>query len=130
MGRPAIVLVDDEKTILDCLLEQVERMFGRDYIVEVAESAEEAWEVIEAFEAAGVDVAAVVSDWWMPGTRGDEFLFAVRDRRPRAGRVLLTGQADQAALERVRTQGGAHGVVAKPWSPERLRDVLTCAMAA
>jgi len=75
-------------------------------------------------------VAAVVSDWLMPGTRGDDFLIALRKRWPQTGRVLLTGQADTAALDRARDEGGAHGVLAKPWTADELRVVLCGSMAA
>ena len=42
---PVILCVDDEVTILDTLKEQLVRHFGSEYAYELAESAEEAWEI-------------------------------------------------------------------------------------
>jgi CheY-like chemotaxis protein len=130
MSSHAIILVDDEKTILDCLHEQLGRMFGTRYIYERAESVDEAWEVIIELEEDGVEIVAVISDWLMPGTRGDEFLIGLRARRPATARVMLTGQADGIAIDRVRREGDPTTVMAKPWSAEALERVLVEAIAA
>jgi len=130
MSESAILLVDDEKSILDCLQEQLERAFGRRFVYEKAESVDEAWEVIEDLQGSGVQIAAVVSDWLMPGTKGDEFLIDLGSSNPQTARVLLTGQADADAIDRVQKSGAADGVLAKPWAAEDLQDLLVRAIAA
>lgn len=124
MTRSAILVVDDEKTILDSLRGQLRTLFGSRYLVETADDAEEAWEVLEDLERVGVDVVVVVSDWLMPGMRGDEFLAAVRVRFPRTGRVLLTGQADAEAIRRARDDARVFEVIRKPWSAEALQAAI------
>ena len=42
-----ILLVDDEKIVLDSLQEQLQSSFGRRFLYEAAENAEEALEVID-----------------------------------------------------------------------------------
>ncbi len=109
MTRTVILLVDDEKTVLDSLSEQLRRLYPEGEIeCEVAESAAEAWELLRELADDNVAVLVVVSDWLMPGQRGDEFLREVRAAYPHIGRVMLTGQADPAALERARTAGVVH----------------------
>ncbi|MFO0626423.1 MAG: response regulator [Polyangiales bacterium] len=127
--RRVILLVDDEKTVLDSLGEQLRRLCPEGVECEAAESAEEAWDVLDALDAEAVEILVVVSDWLMPGQRGDEFLSLVRARFPRVGRIMLTGQADPAALARVRTEAAAHHILAKPWRPEELRDAIREAAA-
>ena len=129
MSETAILLVDDEKSILDCLHEQLARAFGTRFVYERAESVEEAWEVIAEMQDSGVTLAAVVSDWLMPGIRGDQFLLDLAARGPEAVRVLLTGQADASAIERVREGGAAHGVLTKPWAAEELQLLLQVEIA-
>ncbi|GMV43815.1 MAG: hypothetical protein AMXMBFR64_55310 [Myxococcales bacterium] len=127
MTSAAILMVDDEKTILDSLKWQLRSLFGRRFSYEVAEGAQEAWEVIEELHRDGVEVVVVVSDWLMPGIRGDEFLAAVRARFPDIGRILLTGQADPEALRRARTDALVSDVIHKPWSADTLRRAIEAA---
>ena len=120
----AIVLVDDEKVILDSLKSQLASFFRDQFVYETAESVEEGWEVLEALEAEGLRVVVVVSDWLMPGKKGDEFLGEVRTRFPRIGRILLTGHADQEAIERARATSAAQDILFKPWRADQLRRAV------
>ena len=128
MTSTAIVIVDDEKTILDSLKGQLRTMFGRRFRYETAEDAGEAWEVIEELLENGVGVVVVVSDWLMPGKRGDEFLAELRARHPTIGRILLTGQADADALQRAREDAKVCVVLHKPWSAEVLQRAIESAL--
>ena len=38
----------------------------------------------------------------MPGIKGDEFLIRVHQKYPKIVKVMLTGQADEVAIERVK----------------------------
>lgn len=125
-----ILLVDDEKTVLDSLCSQLGGLYPHGVEFEAAESAEEAWEVLEHLEEEDARVIVVVSDWLMPGQRGDEFLAQVRRRFPGIGRILLTGHADPAALERARTEAAVHRILFKPWRPEELREAIQSSIAA
>jgi CheY-like chemotaxis protein len=124
----AILVVDDEKTILDSLREQLRSMFGRRFRYETAEDADEAWEVLGELDTAGVVVVVIVSDWLMPGKRGDAFLAEVRQRFPNIGRILLTGQADDDAIQRAWDDAAVSDVIRKPWSPETLRRAIEAAL--
>ena len=104
MSESAILCVDDEVVILDSLKEQLKRKFGDRFIYEVAESADEAWEVIEELQQDEIQVIAIVSDWLMPGIKGDEFLIQIHQRFPKLITVMLTGQADEEAIERAGSQ--------------------------
>lgn len=119
-----ILLVDDEKSVLDSLRDQLGAIYRDAVEFEAAESAEEAWEVLEALHAERTPVIVVISDWLMPGQRGDEFLARVRRSYPRIGRILLTGQADPAALVRARTDAAVHMILFKPWTPVELQEAI------
>jgi len=124
----AILMVDDEKLILDSLRDQLQEMFGQRFLYEKAEDASEAWEVLEELTAERVLVVVVVSDWLMPGQRGDEFLAAVHARFPNIGCILLTGHADASAIRRAREDANVTEVILKPWSPEELRRAIESAL--
>jgi CheY-like chemotaxis protein len=120
----AILCVDDERTVLIGLRDQIAKHFGDLYRYETAESADEAWEVIEELNEEGVRILIIVSDWLMPGIRGDEFLIEIHQRFPAIVTVLLTGHADEAAIERARQQANLHACIVKPWNEDHLIEVI------
>ena len=128
MSESAIICVDDEVVILDSLKEQLKRKFGDRFIYEVAESAKEAWEVIEELQEDDVNIIAIVSDWLMPGIKGDEFLIQIHDSFPEIVTVMLTGQADAAAIDRARQEANLHACLYKPWTEEELTEVIVTAI--
>jgi CheY-like chemotaxis protein len=124
MKNTAFLCVDDEYIILMSLREQLNRNFGDRYRYEIAESADEAWEIMEEMYVDGVQILCIVSDWLMPGVRGDEFLIQVHERFPNIVTLMLTGHADEAAIERARQQANLYACVSKPWSEENLIAVM------
>ena len=129
MSESAILCVDDEVVILDSLKEQLKRKFGDRFIYEVAESAAEAWEVIEELQEDEVNVIAIVSDWLMPGIKGDEFLIQIHQRFPNLVTVMLTGQADETAIARAKKEANLHACLHKPWTEEDLTQIITTAIS-
>lgn len=119
----AIVFVDDDKPVLDSLRHQVATIYPH-LRCEAAEDAEEAWEVIDELHSDRVTIVVVVSDWLMPGVRGDELLLSIKRKYPGINCVLLTGQAPAAAEQRLRDANAVHRILHKPWSEAELRETL------
>lgn len=115
MSSLAILCVDDERTVLRGLKDQLRRHFGAELIVETAEGGEEALQVLDELAEDGVDVAVVVSDQLMPGMKGEELLAAVHERDPRILNVLLTGQATVDAVGAAVNRASLYRFIAKPW---------------
>lgn len=128
MSEKAIICVDDEVMILDSLKEQLRRGLGDNYIFEVSESPEEALEIIEELNEDGVKIIIVVSDWLMPEMRGDEFLIEVHSRFPEIVTILLTGQADEDAIDRAKREANLHSCIRKPWKENELTQTLKTAL--
>lgn len=124
-AQAAILCVDDEEVILDSLKRQLRRQFGSSYIYETAVSADDAWEAIADLVSDNVQIVVIVSDWLMPGVKGDEFLIAVHERYPQIVTIMLTGQADEAAVERVRQHANLHRYIPKPWEETDLVEAIT-----
>lgn len=120
MKKGAILCVDDENIILESLKEQLEKELGNSYIYETAESADEGLEVLEELVEDNISVLIIVSDWLMPGIKGDEFLIKVHQKFPGIVKVMLTGQADQDAIERAKQKANLHAIINKPWSETEL----------
>lgn len=128
MSETAILCVDDETPILKVLKEQLQRCFGNQYIYEVAQSVEEAWDVIDELEQEEIQILLIVSDWLMPDVKGDVFLAEVHARFPDVVTVMLTGQADEAAIERAKEQANLYACMTKPWTEEELQQVISTAL--
>lgn len=124
MSKPAILCVDDEAVVLNSLKIQLKKEFGDAYIYEVAESADEALEIIEELQAEETDILVIVSDWLMPGIKGDEFLIRVHQKYPKIIKVMLTGQADEAAIQRAKEKAELHNCLYKPWSSQELIETI------
>ncbi|HKI90385.1 MAG TPA: response regulator [Draconibacterium sp.] len=124
MSKNAIVCVDDENIILSSLGEQIENIFGSEFIYEYAENAEEGMEVLEELSSEDIKVLVIVSDWLMPGQKGDEFLIEVHKKFPNIVTVMLTGQADETAIENARKNAGLFACIYKPWTAEQLEKVI------
>lgn len=120
MPKLSILCVDDEVIILNSLLRQMQAAFGDSYVYETSENAEEALEILKELQAENTDVIVIVSDWLMPGMKGDEFLMEVHKKFPNVIKILLTGQADEAAVERAKEQANLHRYLQKPWSEQEL----------
>jgi len=128
MKNPVILCVDDEKIILDSLEEQILNRLGNDFDVELAESGEEALEIIEELDSEGRELAVVVSDQLMPGMKGDEFLIKVHQTHPQTVKILLTGQASLDAVQNAINHARLYRYVNKPWEENDL--MLTIEEAA
>ena len=120
MSKPVILCVDDEVFILESLKRQLYKAFQNNYTYESAENAVEALEIIEALHKKNVEIAVIISDWLMPGLRGDEFLIEAHKKYPNTIKIILTGQADEKAIERVKKQANLHSYLQKPWKSEEL----------
>lgn len=124
MINKVILCVDDEKIVLDSLLRQLETKFGGSFIYESAENADEALEIIEELQDEGKMILILVTDWLMPGIKGDEFLIKVHEKYPKIVKIMLTGHAEQEAVENAKKHANLHRLIHKPWSEEELFEAV------
>ena len=115
-----ILCLDDEKIILDSLKAQLKGSLGHNFVYEFAQSAEEAYEIIEESADDNLKILIIISDWLMPGVKGDEFLIKIHQKHPNIVKMLLTGQADQKAVQRAYEQANLFKCIRKPWDKEVL----------
>ncbi|EDN67713.1 two-component response regulator [Beggiatoa sp. PS] len=66
----------------------------------------------------------IVSDWLMPGMKGDEFL-RVHEKYPEISKVMLTGQADDDAVERAQQdKAQLYYCLQKSWNAKELIETI------
>src|SRR6476619_5058082 len=98
MGKPVIVCVDDEPTVLRSLKIELKRILGDYCVIETAEGGEEALELIKELQEEDYDIALVLADYIMPDIKGDELLREIHARSPHTLNIMLSGQADLQAV--------------------------------
>ena len=124
MEKGVLLCVDDEIIVLTALKDQLRRAFGNEFVIDIAESAEEALELLDELSAAGHKLLVIVSDWLMPGMKGDEFLIEAHKRFPSVVKIMLSGQAETAAVDRARKEAALHDFLSKPWNAQALVDTI------
>jgi len=129
MPKPAILCVDDEIAVLESLEIELRQAFNENYFYEFAESAAEAMEIIDELCEDEVNILVIVSDWLMPGMKGDELLIKIHQKYPQIVTVMLTGQADQEAIERTKTKANLHAFLQKPWQNRELIEAIKSGIA-
>jgi two-component system NtrC family sensor kinase len=113
LSREAAVLVVDDDEHVRRSLRRVLRRTSCTFL--------EAPEAATALDIlAREPVTVVVSDYRMPGMDGVEFLRLVKERYPAVQRVLLTGQADTAAIEEAVNRSEIFRFIWKPWDEAHL----------
>ncbi|MBI5815377.1 MAG: response regulator [Nitrospinae bacterium] len=130
MKKPVILCVDDEKIVITSLKEQLRRALGGDYRIETAESAEEALFLSESFHKDGHDFPVMICDQIMPGMKGDELMVRVHKMFPKTLKIMLTGQADLAAVGNAINRANLYRYIRKPWEQDDIIITVTEAIKA
>jgi CheY-like chemotaxis protein len=129
MAKSAILCVDDETVVLESLELELRRAFDDVYLYEFAETAEEALELLQELIEDGIKIIVIISDWLMPGMKGDEFLIVIHRQYPNITTILLTGQANKEAIERAITQANLYAYLPKPWNSKILIQTIKSGIA-
>jgi len=120
----AIICVDDESLVLISLKTALKKEFGTQFIYESALNAYDAMEIIDDLYSNGVRIILIISDWLMPGIKGDEFLIQVYEKYPDIKSILLTGMMNEKSIEDLHNKINLVKIVYKPWTKESLIDVI------
>lgn len=117
-----ILFVDDQEVAR----KYFSLMFGAEYDILTASSAEDAWLLIQEH---GDRLAVVITDQRMGQHTGVDLLMAVRQKHPRIVRLLTTGYADlDEAIDAVQ-RGDLHAYIQKPWNIDEFGVDIRRAMA-
>lgn len=124
----AIVCVDDDWDVLKSLGEQLKRNFGRQYVVELAQSGDEAISICQELSNENTHIALIISDQNMVGMGGDELLIQLHRHYPKSLKIMLTGEADADAVGNVINHGALYRYLSKPWKQNDLLLTVTEAL--
>ncbi|KHD06317.1 hypothetical protein PN36_26540 [Candidatus Thiomargarita nelsonii] len=120
MNKASIICVDDEPTILNSLKVELKQVFKGKYLIETAESGEEALNLIDELLDSNYEIPIVIADYLMPKMKGDELLRRIHALSPQTRKIMLTGQADIKAVGNAINYAKLYRYIPKPWVAEDL----------
>ncbi len=123
MSNYFVLCVDDDVTLLNALRTLLCKHLGQGYVVDVAESGEEALEIQAELAQQGNELCVIISDYIMPGMHGDELLVQMHQLSPRTMKILLTGQSELDGVKRAINDANLYRFLEKPFDNDDL--VLT-----
>ncbi|MBN2048952.1 MAG: response regulator [Spirochaetales bacterium] len=122
--KQVVLCVDDEAVILLALKLKLKKALGNSCLVESAYNGKQALEILRELSDSDSEVKLVITDWLMPGMRGDELLRIIKKDFPSVRGIMITGQADRDSIEAVIREGLVEGVFGKPWSEKQLLNAV------
>jgi two-component system sensor histidine kinase/response regulator len=117
--RDVILCIDDEVIVLDSLKEQLQNEYNN-YMIEGAESGEEAMEIINELLEDKIELPVVIADYIMPVMKGDKLLEKIHNLIPETKNILLTGQANVEGVSNAVNKANLYRFIEKPWEKEDL----------
>ncbi len=125
-----ILCIDDETFILWNLKEQLKKKFSPDFLIETAESAQHAEDLISEIDGSRGELVVVICDQVMPGKKGDQFLTELHKTKPNTKKIMLTGQASVESIARAVNQADLFRFLSKPWEAGDLETAIKQAIEA
>jgi len=113
VNKIKILCVDDETSVVEAL----RRLLRENFEVLTATSGAEALKLLEAHP----DVGVILSDQYMQGMSGIDFLQRSRTVVPNAVRAILSGQIELRQISEALNRGDIHRLILKPWDNDYLR---------
>jgi thioredoxin reductase (NADPH) len=120
-----LLIVDDDPLILDVLRIQLNHFLPDHVTIERAASGEEALQLMkELANDEQTSVEIIISDYFMPGLTGTEFLLRAHVINPASKKILLTGQADEATVTKILEETNLFHFMTKPWNNQELQKII------
>ncbi|MCP4702516.1 MAG: response regulator, partial [Gammaproteobacteria bacterium] len=114
--KSAILCIDDEEIVLTSLHIELRKRLGNSFIIELAQSGEDALEIVDELISENIDVILVIADYIMPSMRGDEALIRIHEKVPKAMMIMLTGQTGMDGIGNVINKADLYRYIPKPWN--------------
>ncbi|MFM2590330.1 response regulator [Vibrio sp. TBV020] len=125
MNKYLILCVDDEREVLDSVIQDLD-CFEEHFLLEAAESVQEAKQLIDECFSQDIKLALIVCDHIMPEQTGIQFLIELNENADTQStkKLLLTGQAGLEDTVEAVNHSSLDFYIAKPWRGDELREAV------
>jgi class 3 adenylate cyclase/CheY-like chemotaxis protein len=118
--KPVIICIDDEDVVLTSLEIELQQAMGTTCRIELAQSGDDAIEMLQEYINENQAISVIISDYIMPGMRGDEALNKAHALVPSARKIMLTGQSSIEGIASAINHANLYRFIAKPWDRQDL----------
>lgn len=120
-----IMVVEDEPEVLDAIVRDISE-FENFFPVEMADTAEEAREIIRGILENDNEIGLILCDHVLPGDNGVELLVELQNQEQtkETRKVLITGQAGLQETVRAVNEANLKHYIAKPWDKRELESIV------
>ncbi|MDQ2084849.1 response regulator [Herbivorax sp. ANBcel31] len=124
-NKVAIILIDDERIVLNSLKSELSTYIDDKYAIEIAESSFEALELVDELLSDEYDIPVIICDYIMPEMKGDVLLNKIHQKSPHTLKILLTGQAVIDGVANAINNAELYKYFDKPWDKKDLKKAIT-----
>jgi CheY-like chemotaxis protein len=128
--KRVVLCVDDNNEVLQSLRRQLRAGLDGAARVELSNNAERAMERLQALVETNRSGLVIVSDWLMPGLRGDQFVKQVREQFGDIPVVVLSGHITIEAKEALSAMPQVVEILPKPWAEGDLLQAVSTGLKA
>lgn len=107
---------------LDVLLN---KRFGREYVIEMAESSMEVMDIIETLKEIGVQTSVIISDYKIKDMSGIDLIHAVHRKYQGIKMMLLADEMDIDFAEKLVNQNSVYSLIKKPFENEQMAHIIS-----
>ncbi len=122
--KPVVICIDDDVEFLQSLRTELDQIFGDLFDYQLAQNAEEAFELLTELEHNGSTPVIILSDLMLGADRGHELLVRFHARHPDTIKILMTGYPNSDAMKEAVETREIFGIVIKPWQRDDFRQLI------
>jgi CheY-like chemotaxis protein len=125
--KKAIICVDDDPHILQMLSLQLRKCVDTDSVlIDFFIDAGQVIPHIENLTSENIKIEFLITDFRMPAMSGYELIKKIKSGFTDIKCILLSGQADDGLVERLKREGLLEAFISKPWKERELFELLNC----
>lgn len=125
--KSAVICVDDDPHILQMLSLQLRKCLDSDRVLlDFFLDASQVQEHMQKLKEEKIEIEFLITDFRMPSMSGYDLIKKTKSSFSDVKCILLSGQADEEQVERLKREGLLEAFVPNPWKEQQLFSLLNC----
>jgi len=125
MPKPFIILIDDDKPLINSLILQIKSLIHNNYTIEATQTIPEARNLIRQLIENQQPIHLIIADWLLSGTeRINDLLVEIHSQLPEVPIIILSGFADTTVINDLSQRAGINYFIQKPYEETDLVEKI------